>query len=152
MMGCYTHHSDNSSDRGPLLEQRLSRRNERWRPCLLWTWFTPVIIMGAAGRGEAQNIQATLNKQASFTLFSKGDSNTRKKRERKKQQMGYKLKTNLYKSLLWVSKVWSLLKPGLRGRWFASHHVPPNLLWGVYIKRQHGENHRSPRVRHTNIS
>lgn len=56
--------------------------------------------MGAAGKGEAQNIQATLNKQASFTLFSKGDSNTRKKRERKKQQMGYKLKTNLYKSLL----------------------------------------------------
>lgn len=86
IMGRYTHHRDNSSNRGPPVEQRLSRRIERGRPHLLWTWFAPVIIiMGAVGR-KAQNIQATLNKQASFTLFSKGHSNTRKKKKREREK------------------------------------------------------------------
>jgi len=56
IMGRHTHHGDNSSKRGPLVEQKLPGRNKRGRPCLLWTWFTPgIIMMGAAGREEAQN-------------------------------------------------------------------------------------------------
>lgn len=100
---------------------------------------------GSCGR-EAQNTQATLNKHASFTLFSKGDSNMGA------GGMRYKLKQKqICTCLYWVSKVWSLLKPGLTG-WFRLSSRPPDLLLGAYIKKWHKDNHLRQRAWHTKIS
>ena len=115
-------------------KQQRPPRNKRWSPCSPWTGFTVVSIltMGVGEQRKHKGPRQFLINSIVYPFF-KWHSNTKKKKKKrerkrhtreKKNKLQIKTKISLCKALLWVCRVWSLLKPGLWRRWLTCHHSP----------------------------